>query len=164
MARVSSLPVFCAREGPVEFCVAGSRTPLCREDYIVPCGNTQHPPAGGSGCLCGETSLDIMLFPTAWVFPVDDTGNATYWSVVVPVPLSFFYLIFFPLPPPWRDFCGKRKWKRCPVPALEGGSKSACSELMDPQRTEGTSVSAEVQQPAGHLARGLGQVTDQDPS
>lgn len=102
----------------MEFCVAASRTRLCRENYIVPCGNTQHPPAGGSGCLCVETSLDIMLFPTAWVFPVDDTGNATYWSVVVSVPLSFFS---FPLP--CRDIGGKRRWKRCPVPALEGGQQ-----------------------------------------
>lgn len=83
MARVSLLPVFCAREGLLEVCVAGSRSLLCREDYIVPCVNTQRPPAGGSGCFCGESGLDIMLFPTAWVFPVDDAGNAKYWSVVV---------------------------------------------------------------------------------
>lgn len=39
-----------------------------------------------------------MLFPTAWVFPVNDTGNAAYWSVVVPVPLSFYFNLVFFLP------------------------------------------------------------------
>lgn len=67
---------------------------LCREDCIVPHGSTQHPPAGGSGCLYSETSLDIMLFPTAWVVPVDDTGNAKYRSALLPVPLSFFFFFF----------------------------------------------------------------------
>lgn len=89
----SLLPAISAREGPVEFCVAGSGAPC-----IVPCGITQHPPAGGTACACGETSLDIELFPTAWVFPVDDTGNATYWSVLLPVPLSFFLIFFFLFP------------------------------------------------------------------
>lgn len=79
----------------MEFCVAASGTPCVREDCLVPCGITQHPPAGGTACSRGETSLDIELFPTAWVFPVDDTGNATYWSVLLPVPLSFFKFVFF---------------------------------------------------------------------
>lgn len=143
----SLLPAISVREGPVEFCVASGRAPCVREDCIVPCGITQHPPAGGTACSRGETSLDIELFPTAWVFPVDDTGNATYWSVLLPVPLSFFKVFFFAFPLPWRDFCGKRKWK-------SWGSKSG---LLDPWRTE-------VQQPVGHLVRGLGQVTDQNPS
>lgn len=71
--------------------------------------------------------------------------------------LFLFLRLFFPLPLPWRDFCGKRKWNRW-------GSKSACCELLDARRPGGASVSAEMQQPLGHLVRGLGQVTDQDPS
>lgn len=35
-----------------------------------------------------------MLFPTAWVVPVDDTGNAKYRSALLPVPLSFFFFFF----------------------------------------------------------------------
>lgn len=110
----------------MEFRVAGSRTPLCREGYIVPCGNTQHSPAGGSGCLCGETSLDITLFPTVWVFPVDDTGNAKYWSVVVPVPLAFFFF-FFPFLSPGGISVRKQKWERCSVPPVEVGAASQCA-------------------------------------
>lgn len=44
----------------MEFYGAGSR-----EKYIVPCVKTEHPPAEGSGCLCGEPNLDTVLFPTA---------------------------------------------------------------------------------------------------
>lgn len=95
---------------------------LCREDCIVPHGSTQHPPAGGSGCLYSETSLDIMLFPTAWVVPVDDTGNAKYRSALLPVPLSFFFFSF-PVPLLFRSLDRKREWKRCAVlPGREGRS------------------------------------------
>lgn len=48
--------------------------------------------------------------------------------------LRFGFFFFFSFPLPWRDFCGKRKWNRW-------GSKSGCSELLDPRRT------------GGHLAR-----------
>lgn len=107
----SLLPAISAREGPMEFCVASGRAPCVREDCIVPCGITQHPPAGGTACSRGETSLDIELFPTAWVFPVDDTGNATYWSVLLLVPLSFFKVVFLPFLFPGGISVGKESGK-----------------------------------------------------
>lgn len=104
---------------------------LCREDYIVPCGNTASIPQQEDLAVCVvEPALTSRSSPLRGFFlwMIQEMLN----TALSQSPCLFLSFLFFFFPssssPLGGISLGKRKWKRHSVPPAEGGQKvSRCS-------------------------------------
>lgn len=111
---------------------------LCREDYIVPCGNTASIPQQEDLAVCVvEPALTSRSSPLRGFFlwMIQEMLN-TALSQSPCLFLSFFIFFSFPpLPLPLEGFLwGKESGKGILFPLQREGRKSAGAQLRDPRR------------------------------